>query len=68
MAKIPYSYSGEEPFVRNNKNKSIRFLILLIVVSIITGIIIWFILPKDKRANIGKLGSQIISQKPSQEP
>ena len=67
MAKIPYSYSGEEPFVRNNKNKSIRFLILLIVVSIITGIIIWFILPKDKRANIGKLGSQIISQKTTQE-
>jgi hypothetical protein len=59
MAKIPYSYSGEEPFIRNNKNKSIRFLFLIIFVTIITGAIIWFILPKEKRTNIIKRSSQI---------
>lgn len=63
MAKIPYSYSGEEPFIRNNKSKSIRFLFLIIFVTIITGAIIWFILPKEKRTNIIKGSSQFVSNK-----
>ena len=63
MAKIPYSYNGEEPFIRDNKNKSIRFLLLIILVSIITCAIIWFILPKDKRESIIKKISPTIAQK-----